>query len=49
MGEAVDHIRLGLRRVTHGNYLIFYEPRESGILLVRVLHGTRKFEDLFRS
>jgi toxin ParE1/3/4 len=48
MGEAVDHIRHGLRRVTHGKYLIFYEPRNSGILLVRVLHGSRKIEELFR-
>ncbi len=47
MGEAVDHIRPGLRRFTHGNYLIFYEPRESGIGLVRVLHGARKIEDMF--
>jgi len=47
MGEAVDHIRPGLRRFTHGNYLIFYEPRETGIGLVRVFHGARKIEDLF--
>jgi toxin ParE1/3/4 len=46
MGECVDSIRPGLRRSTHGNYLIFYEPRESGICLVRVLHGARKIEDL---
>ena len=47
MGEAVDHIRPGLRRFTHGKYLIFYEPQETGIGLVRVLHGARKIEDLF--
>jgi len=47
MGEAVDYIRPGLRRFTHGKYLIFYEPREAGIGLVRVLHGARKIEDLF--
>jgi toxin ParE1/3/4 len=49
VGEAVDHIRPGLRRVTHGNYLIFYEPHDTGVLLVRVLHGTRRIEDFFRS
>lgn len=49
MGEAVEHIRAGLRRVTHGKYVIYYEARDSGILLVRVLHGTRKIEDLFGS
>lgn len=46
VGEAVDHIHPGLRRFTHGKYLIFYEPRETGIGLVRVLHGARKLEDL---
>jgi toxin ParE1/3/4 len=45
-GEAVDQIRPGLRRLTHGSYLIFYEPRQSGITLVRVLHGARKIDDL---
>ena len=47
MGEAVDHIRPGLRRVTHGSYLILYEPRDSGILLSRVLHGSRRVDNLF--
>lgn len=47
MGEAVDYLRPGLRRVTHGDYLIFYEPRETGIGLVRVLHGARRIEDFF--
>lgn len=46
-GEAVDDIRPGLRRFTQGKYLIFYEPRETGIVLVRVLHGARQLDDLF--
>ena len=46
MGEAVDQIRPGLRRSSHGRYLIFYEPRDSGICLVRVLDGARRIEDL---
>jgi toxin ParE1/3/4 len=45
-GEAVDYIHVGLRRITHGNYLIFYEPQESGIIMVRVIHGARRLEDL---
>jgi len=28
------------------NYLIFYRPTESGIVIVRVLHGSRKIENL---
>jgi toxin ParE1/3/4 len=41
LGEAVDHIRPGLRRFTHGSYLIFYEPQPKGITLVRILHGAQ--------
>jgi toxin ParE1/3/4 len=47
MGEAVDDIHAGLRRFTHGKYLILYEPHEAGIGLVRILHGARRIEDLF--
>jgi len=46
LGEAVDHIRPDLRRISHGDYLLFYEPRKAGIGLVRVIHGARKIEDL---
>lgn len=48
LGQAVDGIRPGLRRLTQGNYLLFYEPRDDGIVLVRVLHGARNIEDLLR-
>jgi toxin ParE1/3/4 len=47
LGEAVNHIRPGLRRMSHGNYLLFYEPTDDGIVLVRVLHGARGIEGLF--
>lgn len=46
MGEAVDHIRPGVRRSSQGRYLIFYEPRDSGICVVRVLDGARRIEKL---
>jgi toxin ParE1/3/4 len=46
MGEAVDSIRPRLRRFCQGSYVILYEPREKGIDLVRVLHGSRRIEDL---
>lgn len=48
MGEAVEHLRPGLRRVVHGDYLIFYQPLDDGIGLVRVVHGARQIENLFR-
>lgn len=47
MGESVNHLKQGLRRYTHGRYLLFYKPQPSGILLYRVLHGARPIEDLF--
>jgi toxin ParE1/3/4 len=46
MGQSVDEYRVGLRRFTLGNYVLFFEPIEGGIRLVRVLHGARKMEDL---
>jgi toxin ParE1/3/4 len=47
LGEAANHIRPGLRRMSHGSYLLFYEPKDDGIVLVRVLHGAREIEKLF--
>jgi toxin ParE1/3/4 len=47
IGEDVSHLRPGLRRFCQGKYLIFYEPQDAGIRLVRVLHGSRCMEDLF--
>lgn len=47
IGERQDHLRPGLRRFVVGNYLIFYEPIEDGIRVVRVLHGARRWEDEF--
>ena len=47
MGKSVNHLKEGMRRFTHGRYLLFYKPQPSGILLYRVLHGARPIEDLF--
>jgi toxin ParE1/3/4 len=47
MGEAQEHLRPGLRRFVIGNYLIFYQPAAEGILIVRVLHGARRYESEF--
>lgn len=46
MGQSVEQYRTGLRQFTVGNYVLFYVPIEDGIQLIRVLHGTRKIEDL---
>ena len=47
MGEAVDYLRPGVRRVVVGNYLLFYEPIPDGIRLLRVYHAARPIEELF--
>jgi toxin ParE1/3/4 len=46
MGESQDRFRTGLRSIVEGSYIAFYEPRENEILLYRVLHGARKWDDL---
>jgi len=41
LGRARPEIAPDLRSFAVGNYVIFYEPKPDGILLVRVLHGAR--------
>jgi len=41
----------GMRRIPvkgFGNYLIFYPPHSGGIDIVRVIHGARDIENLFK-
>lgn len=38
LGRACDDIRPGLRRMEHGQHVIFYRTEERGILVSRVLH-----------
>lgn len=47
LGEACDHLRLGLRFFTAGSYVIYYTPRDDGIEVERVLHGARDVSSLF--
>ncbi|WP_145231069.1 type II toxin-antitoxin system RelE/ParE family toxin [Gimesia algae] len=46
MGAKQDQYRKDLRCFPIGNYLIFYEPVENGIQVLRILHGARQWEDL---
>lgn len=42
----------GMRRMPvkeFGNYLIFYLPHSGGIDIIRVIHGARDIENLFRA
>ena len=46
MGQAMDQYRPGLRRFTVANYLLFFEPIDGGVRLIRVLHSSRRIDDL---
>lgn len=46
IGEKQEQYRKDLRCFPIGNYLIFYEPIENGIQVLRILHGARQWEDL---
>lgn len=45
-GESRDRFRTGLRSLVEGNYIVFYEPRPNEILIYRVLHAARNWEEL---
>jgi toxin ParE1/3/4 len=45
LGEIQPN-RPGMRRFVVRNYIIFYEPIDDGIRVMRVLHGARQWEDM---
>ena len=47
MGRHREDLSARLRSFPVGNYVIFYRPTDSGIEVVRVLHGARDFPPLF--
>ena len=48
IGFAVDDIKPGLRcKPVKRDYLIFYQVIASDIYIAHVLHGARKYDDLF--
>jgi toxin ParE1/3/4 len=49
MGERVDHLRAGARRVTVGNFVLYFEPVNNGIRLLRIVHSARQIDDLFEN
>jgi toxin ParE1/3/4 len=46
MGVARFDVRPGLRMFPVGNYLILYREIETGVEIVRVLHGARLWQKL---
>lgn len=47
IGKNREQIENGLRSISEGKYLIFFQEVEGSILIVRVLHGAREIERLF--
>ncbi len=47
MGITRDELMPSLRSLPIGNYLIFYQPLNDGIEVVRVLPGMRELDPLF--
>lgn len=42
IGESVNHLRPGARRtIVHRRFLVFYEDSNQGLIVLRVLHGSR--------
>jgi toxin ParE1/3/4 len=47
VGEAIQTRRLGrVRRISHGNYVVYFRPIRDGVHIVRVYHGARDQEKL---
>lgn len=47
VGKPQPQLLVNLYSFPHKNYLIFYQPTNTGIDVVRVLHGSRDIESLF--
>ena len=47
MGRARDELAARVRSFPFGRYVIFYEPIEGGIDVVRVLHSARDIDAVF--
>jgi toxin ParE1/3/4 len=46
LGRTRDELSVGLRSVSVGRYILFYQILPDGILLVRVLHSARDLAPL---
>ena len=47
MGRARPELAAQMRSFPFGRYVIFYEPIDNGIDVVRVLHGARDIDTVF--
>ncbi|HEY0077721.1 MAG TPA: type II toxin-antitoxin system RelE/ParE family toxin [Pyrinomonadaceae bacterium] len=49
LGRKQDELLVNLRSFVVKNFLIFYQPVEDGIEVLRVLHASRDIESIFES
>lgn len=47
MGREQTRLLIGLRSFVVRDYVIFYQPFEGGIEVLRVMHGSRDIEKVF--
>jgi toxin ParE1/3/4 len=47
MGRGQDKLLVNLRSFAVKNHIIFYQPFEGGIEILRVLHGSRDIGSIF--
>lgn len=48
MGRRREELLPGLQSFPVGNYVVFYQAIADGIDVIRVLHGSRDIEEVFR-
>jgi toxin ParE1/3/4 len=48
MGKRREELLAGLRSFPMGNYVVFYREIDDGIDVIRILHGSRDIEEIFR-
>jgi toxin ParE1/3/4 len=47
MGRQQDHLLIDLRSFPVKGFLVFYQPSEDHVDILRVLHGSRDVERIF--
>ena len=46
--RARPELAEGLRSCAYGNYVIFFKPRNTDVLIVRIMHGAQDIQAQFR-
>lgn len=48
-GRDRPDVHVGLRSFPHRRYVIFYRLEQKSVIIIRVLHGSRDTESIFRA